>query len=75
MKAAVIRFPGSNCDFDMLYALQDFGIDAEILSADNNDLNDFDAVFLPGGFAYGGLFENWRHCKVFANHGGRYSSG
>ncbi|MBK0039872.1 MULTISPECIES: phosphoribosylformylglycinamidine synthase subunit PurQ [unclassified Leuconostoc] len=53
MKAAVIRFPGSNCDFDMFYALQDFGIDAEIISADNNDLNGFDAVFLPGGFAYG----------------------
>ncbi|WP_294974554.1 phosphoribosylformylglycinamidine synthase subunit PurQ [uncultured Leuconostoc sp.] len=53
MKAAVISFPGSNCDFDMLYALQDFGIDAEIISAKQNNLAEFDAIFLPGGFSYG----------------------
>ena len=53
MKAAVISFPGSNCDFDMLYALQDFGIDAEIISANQNNLAEFDAIFLPGGFSYG----------------------
>ncbi|MGY3742463.1 phosphoribosylformylglycinamidine synthase subunit PurQ [Leuconostoc inhae] len=53
MKAAVISFPGSNCDFDMLYALQDFGIDAEIVSAKQNNLAGFDAIFLPGGFSYG----------------------
>ena len=53
MKAAVISFPGSNCDFDMLYALQDFGVDAQIISAKKNDLTGFDAIFLPGGFSYG----------------------
>ncbi|WP_220740030.1 phosphoribosylformylglycinamidine synthase subunit PurQ [Leuconostoc miyukkimchii] len=53
MKAAVISFPGSNCDFDMLYALQDFGVDAEIVSAKQNSLAEFDAIFLPGGFSYG----------------------
>ncbi|MDI6573378.1 phosphoribosylformylglycinamidine synthase subunit PurQ [Leuconostoc lactis] len=53
MKAAVISFPGSNCDFDMLYALQDFGVDAQIISAKANDLTGFDAIFLPGGFSYG----------------------
>ena len=53
MRAAVISFPGSNCDFDMLYALQDFGVDAEIVSAKQNSLTGFDAIFLPGGFSYG----------------------
>ncbi|AFS40638.1 phosphoribosylformylglycinamidine synthase subunit PurQ [Leuconostoc gelidum] len=53
MRAAVISFPGSNCDFDMLYALQDFGVDAEIISAKQNSLTGFDAIFLPGGFSYG----------------------
>ncbi|WP_367300933.1 phosphoribosylformylglycinamidine synthase subunit PurQ [Leuconostoc carnosum] len=53
MRAAVISFPGSNCDFDMLYALQDFGVDAQIISAKTNDLTNFDAIFLPGGFSYG----------------------
>ncbi|MFU0764360.1 MAG: hypothetical protein ACFWTU_06070 [Leuconostoc mesenteroides] len=37
MKAAVISFPGSNCDFDMLHALQEFGVDAEIVSAKHNN--------------------------------------
>ncbi len=45
MKAAVISFPGSNCDFDMLYALQGFGVDAEIISAKQNSLTGFDAIF------------------------------
>ncbi|MDR3241100.1 MAG: phosphoribosylformylglycinamidine synthase subunit PurQ [Lactobacillaceae bacterium] len=53
MKAAVIRFPGSNCDFDMYYALLDFGVDAEIVSAETADLDAFDAILLPGGFSYG----------------------
>ncbi|WP_373768729.1 phosphoribosylformylglycinamidine synthase subunit PurQ, partial [Weissella soli] len=53
MKAAVIRFPGSNCDFDMYYALQDFGVDADIVTKDQADFDDYDAIFLPGGFAYG----------------------
>ena len=53
MKAAVISFPGSNCDFDMLYALKDFGIDVQIVFAKENNLDEFDAIFLPGGFSYG----------------------
>lgn len=53
MKAAVISFPGSNCDFDMLHAVQEFGVDAEIVSAKHNNLKEYDAIFLPGGFSYG----------------------
>ncbi|MDN6967495.1 phosphoribosylformylglycinamidine synthase subunit PurQ [Oenococcus sp. UCMA 17063] len=53
MKAAVLDFPGSNCDFDMYYALIDFGIDAKIIDARQNNLDNFDAIFLPGGFSYG----------------------
>ncbi|EAV38901.1 phosphoribosylformylglycinamidine synthase subunit PurQ [Oenococcus oeni] len=53
MKAAVLDFPGSNCDFDMYYALIDFGIDAKIIDARQSNLDDYDAIFLPGGFSYG----------------------
>lgn len=53
MRAAVIDFPGSNCDFDMYYVLVDFGVDAKIVDADQNNLDDYDAIFLPGGFSYG----------------------
>lgn len=54
MKAAVITFPGSNCDLDMYYALTDeFQIETEIVSALKTDLSEFDVIFLPGGFSYG----------------------
>lgn len=54
MKVAVIRFPGSNCDQDAYYALNDdLGIRAEYVWHDDTSLAGFDAVFLPGGFSYG----------------------
>lgn len=53
MKAAVVRFPGSNCDFDMYYVLQDFGVDVAFVDEKATSLAGFDAVFLPGGFSYG----------------------
>lgn len=53
IRAAVISFPGSNCDDDMLYALQDFDVDADIVDARQTSLSGYDAIFLPGGFSYG----------------------
>lgn len=54
MKVAVIRFPGSNCDQDAYDALRDdLGVQAEYVWHEETSLAGFDAVFLPGGFAYG----------------------
>lgn len=53
MKVAVIRFPGSNCDQDAFYALNDMGMKAEYVWHDAGSLDGFDAVFVPGGFSYG----------------------
>ena len=53
MKAAVISFPGSNCDEDLVYALQLAGHEAELVRSTATQLTDFDAVLLPGGFSYG----------------------
>jgi phosphoribosylformylglycinamidine synthase len=54
MRAAVIRFPGSNCDQDAFHALQDdVGIEAEFVWHEATSLDRFDAAFLPGGFSYG----------------------
>lgn len=51
---AVIVFPGSNCDKDLLWGLRDVaGADAEFVRHDATDLTGFDAVMLPGGFSYG----------------------
>lgn len=54
MKVAVLRFPGSNCDQDALYALrEDVHVGAEYVWHQDTSLAGFDAVFLPGGFSYG----------------------
>jgi len=54
MKFAVVVFPGSNCDKDLLWAIKDLmGVEAEFVSHTVTDLNEFDGVLLPGGFSYG----------------------
>ncbi len=54
MKFAVIVFPGSNCDTDMLWAVREImGADAEFVRHDESSLEGFDGVLLPGGFSYG----------------------
>ena len=53
-KAAVIEFPGSNCDHDVHHVLNDVaGIPAEYVWHRETSLAGYDAVVLPGGFAYG----------------------
>ena len=54
MKFAVIQFPGSNCDQDCLAAINGLdGLHAQYVWHKETSLDDFDAVVLPGGFAYG----------------------
>ncbi len=54
MKFAVIRFPGSNCDQDCVYALNTFaGAAADFVWHKDSSLAGFDAVVVPGGFSYG----------------------
>lgn len=54
MKFAVIVFPGSNCDADMLWAIRDIvGVEAEYVRYDETSLQGYDGVLFPGGFSYG----------------------
>lgn len=54
MKFAVIVFPGSNCNADMLWAIRDIvGVEAEYVRYDETSLQGYDGVLLPGGFSYG----------------------
>ncbi|MGK0551550.1 phosphoribosylformylglycinamidine synthase subunit PurQ [Enterococcus faecalis] len=54
MKFAVIVFPGSNCDADLLWALTEIlGETAAYVRHDEESLAGFDGVLLPGGFSYG----------------------
>ncbi len=54
MRAAVVTFPGSNCDYDCYKAITDvLGEDAWFVWHRETDLGDPDLVILPGGFSYG----------------------
>jgi phosphoribosylformylglycinamidine synthase len=53
-KFGVIRFLGTNCDRDVFQAIEGVGLQAEWLWYENHfDSNDYQALFLPGGFSYG----------------------
>ncbi len=54
MNAAVVVFPGSNCDADTLHVLGAVvGMNARYAWHADTTLDDVDLVVLPGGFSYG----------------------
>ena len=54
MKAAVITFPGSNCDRDLAVALEQAGADvARIWHKDDALPQGTDLIAVPGGFSFG----------------------
>jgi phosphoribosylformylglycinamidine synthase I len=54
MKFAVLVFPGSNCDIDMLKAVEDtVGESVDYVWHTATDLSQYDAILVPGGFSYG----------------------
>lgn len=53
MKAAIVRFPGSNCDQDCYVTLKDLGLEAEYLWHKETSAAGYDLIVLPGGFSYG----------------------
>ncbi len=54
MKAAVVVFPGSNCDEDCFRVLRDVAkTDVQYFWHKERDLPKTDLVVLPGGFSYG----------------------
>lgn len=53
MKTAVVVFPGTNCEHDVVTAISQLGGEAELVWHRDTDLSGFDGVVLPGGFAHG----------------------
>src|SRR5207249_5010244 len=54
MKFAVIQFPGSNCDQDCVAGINGLdGLHADYVWHKETSLDNFEAIVLPGGFAYG----------------------
>ncbi len=54
MRAAVVVFPGSNCDQDCRWALEEvLGARVQMVWHKEQELGPVDLVLLPGGFSYG----------------------
>lgn len=54
MKVAVVRFPGTNCEFDTQYAFKSLGAEVCILWHKESEIpQDVQLVVVPGGFSYG----------------------
>ncbi|MBG9980006.1 phosphoribosylformylglycinamidine synthase subunit PurQ [Facklamia lactis] len=65
MKFAVIQFPGSNCDIDAFHAIKDvMDEEVEYVSHNSTNLDQFDAVIVPGGFSFG----DYLRCGAIASH-------
>ncbi len=68
IKACVFRVGGTNCDVETKRSLDEFeGVESEVVrinQMDNNSLQDYDFLVLPGGFSYG---DHIRAGSVFAN--------
>ena len=75
MKAAVIQFPGSNCDRDMAVALEKSGADVQIVWHKELVLpKGVDLVAIPGGFSFGdylrcgAIAANSPICRAVVDH-------
>ncbi|ARM76264.1 phosphoribosylformylglycinamidine synthase I [Acidianus manzaensis] len=78
MKTAVIKFPGTTCDCDVLKALREAKVDSEIVSYKSFDPDKYEAVIIPGGFSFGDYLragsiaastETMKKIKEMANNG------
>ena len=52
-KVGVVRFPGTNCEFDTVEAINNLGGEGQIVWHGDESLGDVDAVIIAGGFAHG----------------------
>ena len=52
-RVGVVVFPGSNCEHDVVSVLDSLGADTVLVWHEDEKLDGFDGVVLPGGFAHG----------------------
>jgi phosphoribosylformylglycinamidine synthase I len=53
VRVGVVLFPGTNCELDVAWAVEQLGAEAETLWHADATVRDVDAVVIPGGFAHG----------------------
>jgi phosphoribosylformylglycinamidine synthase len=81
MKVAVLRFPGTNCEFDTQYAFEKLGHTTQLVWHEDETLpSGIDLVVVPGGFSYGDYLRSgsiarfspvMKAVAVYANEGGK----
>ncbi len=65
MKFGVVVFPGSNCDKDLIWAVERAtGSPAVELWHKDTDLKGCDFIFIPGGFSYGDYLRSGAIAKL-----------
>ena len=52
-RVGVVRFPGTNCEFDTVEVIDALGGQGQLLWHGDPSIGDSDAVIIPGGFAHG----------------------
>jgi phosphoribosylformylglycinamidine synthase len=52
-RVGVVVFPGTNCELDVVWAVEHLGGEAELLWHGDESVHGVDAVVVPGGFAHG----------------------
>ena len=52
-RVGVVTFPGSNCEHDVVLALERLGAVADLVWHGDSSADGYDALVLPGGFAHG----------------------
>jgi phosphoribosylformylglycinamidine synthase subunit PurQ / glutaminase len=53
VRVGVVLFPGSNCEYDVVQAVERLGAEASIIWHGDASVGSSDAVVIPGGFAHG----------------------
>lgn len=81
MRVAVLRFPGTNCEFDTQYAFEKLGHSTVLVWHEDTVLPiEIDLVVVPGGFSYGDYLRSGSIARFspimksvisFANEGGK----
>jgi len=80
LKVTILRFPGTNCEFDTKYAFEKLGAKTQIVWHKEHDLKNPDLVVVPGGFSYGDYLRSgaiarfspiMKEVTQFANDGGK----
>ena len=81
LKVAVLRFPGTNCEFDTQYAFEKLGHTTKLVWHEDENLPaEIDLVVVPGGFSYGDYLRSgsiarfspvMKAVQKYANDGGK----